>query len=113
MSVLNHQVGGAKKCGTVALLPAEVIADNRATVTGIADTYGNLPPGSRALTITNNLIEAPLLDILGRCDRTQPCATHASLGSQLAQTLHLDSEVYLMIRRVGGKKRGFVALAEL
>ncbi|MHC4996385.1 MAG: DUF1553 domain-containing protein, partial [Planctomycetota bacterium] len=70
-------------------LPAEVIADNMATVTGVPNKYGDLPEGARALTITNNQIEAPLLDILGRCDRTQPCASPASLGSQLAQTLPL------------------------
>lgn len=69
-------------------LPAEVLADALCDVTGVPSKYGDLPLGTRALTLYDSLIPAPALDILGRCSRLDPCeATAPNAG--LARMLHL------------------------
>ena len=68
---------------------AEVMADAIAAVTGVADTYGDLPAGTRAVALYDSLIEAPGLDVLGRCSRTEPCDASAGATAGLARRLHL------------------------
>ncbi len=50
-------------------LPAEVLADALADVTGVSDRYGDLPEGTRTIALPDSHIPAESLDILGRCSR--------------------------------------------
>lgn len=70
-------------------LEAEVLADALANVTGVADRYGDLPAGTRAVTLHDPQIPAASLDILGRCSRTGSCDEEATRSGGLARTLHL------------------------
>ncbi len=69
-------------------LEPEVLADAIAEVTGVSDTYGNLPAGTRAITVVDPLTPAPSLDILGRCSGRADCAP-AAVAIGLPGTLHL------------------------
>jgi hypothetical protein len=69
-------------------LPAEVLADALCDVTGVPSQYGDLPLGTRALTLYDSLIPSPALDILGRCSRLGPCEETAP-NAGLARMLHL------------------------
>jgi hypothetical protein len=70
-------------------LPAEVRADAIAAVTGISDRFGDLPLGTRAITLFDSQVPAPALDVLGRCSRAGPCEEDAASSGGLARTLHL------------------------
>lgn len=70
-------------------LPAEVQADALALVTGVAERYGDLPVGTRAITLYDSQIPSPALDVLGRCSRTAPCEEESFSRGGLARTLHL------------------------
>ncbi len=68
-------------------LPPEVLADALADVTDVADRYGDLPLGTRAVALVDPRTPAPALDILGRCGREIGCDA-ASRGGGLAAKLH-------------------------
>jgi len=68
-------------------LEPEVLADALSDVTGIAQPYGDLPLGTRALQLTNPAIRSPALDILGRCSREASCESQDP-SVTLSQTLH-------------------------
>ncbi len=70
-------------------LEAEVLADALASVTGIADRYGDLPAGTRAIALFDSLVPAPGLDVLGRCSRAGPCEEESARSGGLSRTLHL------------------------
>lgn len=89
-------------------LQAEVIADAIADVTGVPirfreplDEAGprggnreNAPEAPTrvvmsALQLTNNRTPSVALDLLGRCDRSEPCETPAPAAGSLATVLHL------------------------
>ncbi|MEO8496335.1 MAG: DUF1553 domain-containing protein [Planctomycetota bacterium] len=69
-------------------LEAEVLADAIADVTGIAEPYGDQPLGTRAIALFTPP-ESEVLEILGRCDRTDSCETSASSTVGLTTKLHL------------------------
>jgi len=73
----------------IRALPAEVIADAIAQVTGVPDQYGNQPVGTRAIILWDAQIPAPALDILGRCSRQAVCETTPAGSGGMAQMLHL------------------------
>ncbi len=69
-------------------LEAEVLADAISDITGIplrAKT-GALP---RTITLTDNRIDVPSLDVLGRCDREDSCEQRGDSTASLARALHL------------------------
>ena len=68
-------------------LEAEVIADMIGDVTGIPLSIGG--SDQRAVQLTDNRLDAPSLDILGRCDRSESCTTAANASVSLARSLHL------------------------
>src|SRR5262249_32322979 len=70
-------------------LPAEVRADAIAAVTGVSDRFGDLPPGTRAITLFDSQVPAPAVDVLGGCPRAGPCEEDAASSGGLARTLHL------------------------
>ena len=70
-------------------LEAEVLADAISRVTGVAGIYGELPPGTRAISLSDPSIPSVSLDILGRCARESSCESVASGGTGLATRLHV------------------------
>jgi hypothetical protein len=69
-------------------LPPEVLADAIVEVTGVPDRHGDLPTGTRAITLFDSLIPSPSLDVLGRCSRAGPCESDTN-SAGLARTLDL------------------------
>lgn len=70
-------------------LEAEVLADAISDVTGLAETYGDEPEGTRAVTLFDPKIPSQSLDILGRCSREDSCETASESAGGLALKLHL------------------------
>ncbi|HEV7406235.1 MAG TPA: DUF1553 domain-containing protein [Chthoniobacteraceae bacterium] len=70
-------------------LPAQVLADAVAQVTGVPDTFPGTPAGTRAVQLIGAQTPSPALDVLGRCPRERTCETAARPGGGLAQALHL------------------------
>jgi hypothetical protein len=70
-------------------MPPEVLADAIAEVLDVPNGYGNKEAGTKALTILDPLDPAPLLDILGRCNRTADCDGDEARSRGLAAELHL------------------------
>jgi hypothetical protein len=65
-----------------------VLADALAEVTGVAETYGDLPAGTRAVSLVDALVPSVALDVLGRCPRDGSCDS-AGVSGGLAARLHL------------------------
>lgn len=70
-------------------LEAEVLADAIADVTGVRDTFGDEPDGTRAVTVFDPRIASRTLDVLGRCDRDDSCESSPVTGGGLSRKLHL------------------------
>ncbi|MBW3597717.1 MAG: DUF1549 and DUF1553 domain-containing protein [Planctomycetes bacterium] len=70
-------------------LEAEVLADAIADVTGVAETYGKFPIGTRATALTNPLAPSESLDVLGRCPANESCEGAATTAGGLTTKLHL------------------------
>jgi hypothetical protein len=71
------------------LLGTEVLADAITDVTGIADQYGDHPPGTRAVSLFDPSIESETLDVLGRCSREESCESSEGAAGGLTLKLHL------------------------
>lgn len=69
-------------------LEPEVLADAIADVTGVADRYGDNPPGTRAIALVDVTAPARSLDVLGRCSRAASCEGETASGG-LPAKLHL------------------------
>jgi hypothetical protein len=69
-------------------LSAEVLADTLAAVTGVAEPYAGLPPGTRAVALVGPQVISVSLDVLGRCPRLGDCETPATTGAGLSAQLH-------------------------
>ncbi|MEM1067389.1 MAG: DUF1549 and DUF1553 domain-containing protein, partial [Planctomycetota bacterium] len=71
----------------VKSLEAEVIADAITDITGVPLKFRNadLP---RTVSLTDNRMQIPTLDVLGRCDREASCS-QADSSASLARSLHL------------------------
>ena len=61
-------------------LGPEVLADALADVTGVADRYGDLPDGTRAVALVDPAVPSESLDILGRCSRQSPATSRRHGG---------------------------------
>lgn len=72
-------------------LEPEVLADAISDVLDIPEIYGDLPVGTRAVTLANPQIKSETLDVLGRCDRKSTCEVPVSFAGKggLAMKLHL------------------------
>jgi hypothetical protein len=69
-------------------LPPEVLLDAICDVTGVWETYGDLPPGTRAIELIDAGASSESLDALGRCSREASCE-EAVLAGGLSTRLHL------------------------
>ena len=70
-------------------LPAEVMTDAVADVTGIPDQFEGMPPGARALQTWNFKLASDTLDAFGRPDSSEDCPCERDLGTSVVQALHL------------------------
>ncbi len=70
-------------------LPAHVLADAVAQVTGVPDQFPDYAAGTRAVQLIGSQTPSHALDVLGRCTRERSCETAGKAGGGLAQALHL------------------------
>lgn len=70
-------------------LEAEVLADAIADVLGVSEIYGELPRGTRAVSLINPKTPSTTLDVLGRCGRDESCEQSTGAAGGLTQKLHL------------------------
>lgn len=70
-------------------LSPEVLADAISDVTGVPDTYGESPLGTRAVTLFDPQTPSVALDILGRCSREESCEAMPYAAGGLTTKLHL------------------------
>ncbi len=86
-------------------LPAEVILDAYADITGVPTPFDKInsaagddsrpiatyPLGTRAVQIPDSLVTSRFLDAFGRAERIQTCSCERSSDSSVAQALHLNN----------------------
>ncbi|TWU00940.1 DUF1553 domain-containing protein [Stieleria varia] len=83
-------------------LSAEVMADAISDVLGVADVFGEQPPGTRAVNLMDPQTPSTTLDILGRCGRNESCDGEVGTSASLSQTLHLMNGE-LLNQRIGAE----------
>jgi hypothetical protein len=86
-------------------LPAEVVLDAYAQVTGVPTVFNIVnvgasggtaptaayPPGTRALQLPDPLVVSQFLDAFGRPERTQTCSCERTSDATVGQALHLNN----------------------
>jgi hypothetical protein len=70
-------------------LTAEVLMDAVADVTGVADKFSGMTPGSRAVQTWNHKLKSDFLDAFGRPNASQECPCERDRKSSVTQALHL------------------------
>ena len=70
-------------------LPAEVLADALADVTGVPDSYSGMPPGSRAMQAWTYKIDSQTMDAFGRPNSSSDCPCERDTRPSIVQSLHL------------------------
>ena len=86
-------------------LPAQVLVDAVAQVTGVPDQFPDYPAGTRAVQLIGSQTPSHSLDVLGRCTRERSCETAGGTGGGLAQALHLINGSTINDKlRAGGSK---------
>ena len=73
------------------VLKPDVLADAIDDVTGIATSYPNQPPQTRAVALFDPATPSISLDVLGRCNREDSCETPptGAVGGGVTARLHL------------------------
>ena len=69
-------------------LPAVVLADAIAQVTGVPLPFSGWPAGTRAVQLLDAQTPSYTLDVFGRCSREAACESSSRSGGGLAQALH-------------------------
>ncbi len=70
-------------------LPAEVIADAIADVTGVPNSYEGMPAGSRAIEAWTYKIDSRTMDAFGRPNSSSDCPCERDVRPSITQSLHL------------------------
>lgn len=70
-------------------LPAEVLLDAYAQVTGVPTKFDGYPEGFRALQLPDSAVGSYFLTAFGRPERNQTCTCERTNESNVAQTLHI------------------------
>jgi hypothetical protein len=70
-------------------LPAEVLSDAVADLTGVRDEFTGLPPGSRAVQTWNHKLTSEFLDAFGRPNPSLECPCERERKPTVVQSLHL------------------------
>ncbi len=76
-------------------LPAEVLADAVADVTGVPDSYPGMPPGSRAMQAWSYKIDSRTMDAFGRPNSSSDCPCERDVRPSIGQSLHLMNSTLL------------------
>lgn len=76
-------------------LPAEVLADAVADVTGVPNSYPGMPPGSRAMQAWSYKIDSRTMDAFGRPNSSSDCPCERDTRSSIGQSLHLMNSTLL------------------
>jgi hypothetical protein len=85
----NHRDEQLSSHAYLKPLPAQVLADAVAEVTGVPDQFPGYAAGTRAVQLIGSQTPSQALDVLGRCARERSCETSGGTGGSLAQSLHL------------------------
>jgi len=84
-------------------LAPEVLADAICDVTGVAESFANVPSGTRAVELFDSRIPSRTLDVLGRCSREESCDdSGGQSGGGLSTQLHLMNGA-LINKKIGLK----------
>lgn len=96
-------------------LTAEVLADAVADLTGVADSYSGMAPGSRAVQTWNHKLKSDFLDAFGRPNASQECPCERERKSSVVQALHLmnSSELQNKLASKEGRVAKLAANAKL
>ncbi|HZK81699.1 MAG TPA: DUF1549 domain-containing protein, partial [Humisphaera sp.] len=79
-------------------MPAEVLCDAVADVTGTTETFDGLAGESRAVQTWNNKLESNFLDAFGRPNSSADCPCDRDRGTSVVQMLHLMNSTQLQNR---------------
>ena len=83
---------------TARRLPAEVLLDAVADLTGVPDAFDGYPAGTRAVQVPDVAVGSPFMKLFGRPERTTACACERKEDVSLAQLLHLQNSEALANR---------------
>ncbi len=70
-------------------LPAEVMGDAVARVTGVTEEFDGLPPKARTMTVWNTTMSSLFLDVFGRPDASAEAPCERDPSPTIVQFLHL------------------------
>jgi hypothetical protein len=70
-------------------LPAEMLADAIADITGVPTSYPGMPPGSRAMQAWTYKIESQTMDAFSRPNSSSDCPNERDARPSIVQALHL------------------------
>jgi hypothetical protein len=92
-------------------LPAPVLVDATAEVTGVPEEYPGLPPGTRAIALGDSRVPSEALDVFGRCTREGSCVPATTAEGGLPGALHLinGSTLNRRLRSEAGRISGWAA----
>ena len=76
-------------------LPAEVLLDAVAQVTGTRENFTGLPEGSRALQTWNHMLSSEFLDAFGRPNSSAECPCERDARPSMVQALHMMNSTKL------------------
>ncbi len=85
-------------------LPAEVITDALADVTGVSDPYDGMPPGSRAMQAWTYKIGSQTMDAFGRPNSSTDCPCERDVRPSIVQSLHLMNSRKLQAKLASPEK---------
>ena len=92
------------------MLTAEQLLDAVCDVTGVAETYGAMPAGFRAVQLVDPPKDHSFLQVFGQPARELPCECERSTESNLSQALQLinGSTVHDKIRSENGRLHAWI-----
>jgi hypothetical protein len=95
----------------VRRLPAEVMLDAIAQVTGVPTEFPGYPVGTRALQLPDSQVASTFLTAFGRPQRVQTCSCERQEEPSLAQALHLNNgdTINARLRAPGGRIDRWIA----
>jgi hypothetical protein len=85
-------------------LPAEVMLDMIAQVTGVPERFSGMPAGTRAIALWDSKVPHYFLKAFGRTERTSACECERNTEPSVAQVLHLMNapEIEAKLSHAGG-----------
>lgn len=92
-------------------LPAEVLLDGIAQVSGVPTAFGGFPSGTRAIELPDESVASTFLDAFGRPKRDTACECERVTDASLGQSLMLlnSAEVQQKLAGAGGRAEALAA----